>query len=604
MEGVHFPVRGAHGRSDPCHGGYQFQSVVDQTLLAALPDHGDHVGENDGETSTLETSQIPSCLTKSQKSIKMLIRSQHGLSLQREERHHLWMGLYHKREGSESRAIHADVFRDSLQSCFGSKEPHDLPPLPSAVKSSHGNTFCLTAKGQTSVTKILIVFVFNNPDVRYCPILHPLAAVFRHFLSEDTYGFLTSLCSSRHPKYFSQTKQQHEVDWQTVKELNNKYNRPICSELISVVGEDNVDDLFKSWMFWILDYLPFPHVVRIVDCFLAEGQKLLFRCCLSILRQFGKVIRANPSKRQVIQKEGLNSTFIRFCREIPVSPSAILERGFRFRGLSTALIQKSSLQIEINIKAKGLLNHSSKTQNDSGDGFPTSQAFPDKSSSSIISPRKQEVDAQETAKDNFQMFPINNLKSEFLTPGQLSSIWQCIPDRMTTIDPKLVYSTNEHGTSLTTFFKNCEKYEPTIIAIKTTKREVFGAYCSTSWAERKYKDDRGLRQAYFGTGETFLFQIDLRDPSECIIYPWVRKNTQNEDVTLTKAEKHAQELFMSGQTDMISIGGGNGCAIFLDSSLRFGRSEHCETFNNPPLCQGKDFEVSVVEVYGLNLLDL
>eukprot|EP00094_Tigriopus_californicus_P005581 TCALIF_05378-PA protein Name:"Similar to tbc1d24 TBC1 domain family member 24 (Xenopus laevis)" AED:0.19 eAED:0.19 QI:0/0.5/0.77/0.88/0.5/0.66/9/149/405 len=404
-------------RSDPCHGGYQFQSVVDQTLLAALPDHGDHVGENDGETSTLETSQIPSCLTKSQKSIKMLIRSQHGLSLQREERHHLWMGLYHKREGSESRAIHADVFRDSLQSCFGSKE-------------------------------------------------------------EDTYGFLTSLCSSRHPKYFSQTKQQHEVDWQTVKELNNKYNRPICSELISVVGEDNVDDLFKSWMFWILDYLPFPHVVRIVDCFLAEGQKLLFRCCLSILRQFGKVIRANPSKRQVIQKEGLNSTFIRFCREIP-------------------------------------------------------------------------VDAQETAKDNFQMFPINNLKSEFLTPGQ-----------------------------------------------------VFGAYCSTSWAERKYKDDRGLRQAYFGTGETFLFQIDLRDPSECIIYPWVRKNTQNEDVTLTKAEKHAQELFMSGQTDMISIGGGNGCAIFLDSSLRFGRSEHCETFNNPPLCQGKDFEVSVVEVYGLNLLDL
>ena len=37
--------------------------------------------------------------------------------------------------------------------------------------------------------------------------------------------------------------------------------------------------------------------------------------------------------------------------------------------------------------------------------------------------------------------------------------------------------------------------------------QIFGAYCSTSWAERNRKNDRGMRQTYFGTGETFLFSF-------------------------------------------------------------------------------------------------
>ncbi len=37
--------------------------------------------------------------------------------------------------------------------------------------------------------------------------------------------------------------------------------------------------------------------------------------------------------------------------------------------------------------------------------------------------------------------------------------------------------------------------------------QLFGAFCSAAWAERKYKDDRGMRQNYFGNGETFLFKL-------------------------------------------------------------------------------------------------
>ena len=48
----------------------------------------------------------------------------------------------------------------------------------------------------------------------------------------------------------------------------------------------------------------------------------------------------------------------------------------------------------------------------------------------------------------------------------------------------------------------------------------------------------------------------------------------------------------------------NGTGIYLDSTLTYGKTESCSTFNNPPLCPEGDFTVSVIEVYGLNLLDL
>ncbi len=92
--------------------------------------------------------------------------------------------------------------------------------------------------------------------------------------------------------------------------------------------------------------------------------------------------------------------------------------------------------------------------------------------------------------------------------------------------------------------------------------QLFGAYCSTAWAERKYKDDRGQRQTYFGNGETFLFTLASSAPSsKNQRFRWVgledgAGHGSAADSGLSKAEQHARELFMSGQTDMIAIGGG------------------------------------------------
>lgn len=41
-----------------------------------------------------------------------------------------------------------------------------------------------------------------------------------------------------------------------------------------------------------------------------------------------------------------------------------------------------------------------------------------------------------------------------------------------------------------------------------------------------------------------------------------------------------------------------GQAIWMDENMRFGKTDSCTTFNNPPLCKSGDFEIRVLEVYG------
>lgn len=77
---------------------------------------------------------------------------------------------------------------------------------------------------------------------------------------------------------------------------------------------------------------------------------------------------------------------------------------------------------------------------------------------------------------------------------------------------------------------------------------MFGAYCSTRWYERNVKDDRGNRQAYFGTGETFLFSLY----PERAKYPWVGMEQSPGEKQLD----HSAELFLAADHKMITIGGG------------------------------------------------
>ena len=71
---------------------------------------------------------------------------------------------------------------------------------------------------------------------------------------------------------------------------------------------------------------------------------------------------------------------------------------------------------------------------------------------------------------------------------------------------------------------------------------------------RNEKDERGLKQMYFGTGETFLFRFVPgrgEDGEEVVKYVWVGEGKEMEG-----RGDRAEQLFMSADDTMISVGGG------------------------------------------------
>ncbi|KAJ3657069.1 hypothetical protein Zmor_016101 [Zophobas morio] len=255
-------------------------------------------------------------------------------------------------------------------------------------------------------------------------------------------------------------------------------------------------------------------VGKIVVTFLGV---VLYRTAMAILILFHKA-SSSPSSEWMteIQRNGIDAALNKFCKEMPVTPQKLLKVAFGIRGLSSAYISRVFIRTEMVLKSKNVINGSRQlVRSRSSENLPNSQS-----------------------QNNIQMV------SHTLTIRELLTLWSWLPVRITMYQPILLYTTEEHGCSLTTFYVRVEHHEPTLLMIKTCNNEVFGAYCSSRWGERNQKDDRGNRQAYFGTGETFLFSLY----PERAKYQWV--GIEGDKVG------HGAELFMAADSKMITIGGG------------------------------------------------
>jgi len=549
--------------------------------------------------------------------VKALVRLHH-LPVLKPERKTLWKAILDKRMDEkrgfpDASVNHKEMYDDTLVSCFGAKDlPSEEPPLPGFVDQSHTTaTFYLTPSGRVSVSRILNCLEYNCPQVAFCPQLYPITSLARHFLSEaDTYRLVSNLVTSKQITYLIQSRLQAEVTWRVTMELCQKLCRKYMAYLQAESSKEEVEGLLQQCIWWVFEWLPFPHVARILDTFLVEGDKVLYRVCCALVSIFTKKLQGKPTQNSgdgsnpsggggggdpskwsgAIKKRGLQGAFIHFCREIPVSPAALLEKGFRYRNFSKSTINQLKMKIELEVKSNNLIGPASTNQ-------------------ALLKHRH--------SADNFNLEadgpPGVKAISDNLTYKELTAIWRWIPQRATMGTPQLVYASYNDGFSLSTFYAKSEPYEPTVLIVKTTQQEVFGAYCSTSWAQRGLKDERGCRQIYFGGGETFLFTFsrttdDFKEDSRegVVVYPWVLGPSSNSHIdqsNLTKAELHSHQLFMAGQHDMISIGGGGGNGIYLDGTLSRGKTESCKTFGNPPLCTSKDFDIAAIEVFGLAFAD-
>ncbi|XP_056422455.1 nuclear receptor coactivator 7 isoform X3 [Hyla sarda] len=175
---------------------------------------------------------------------------------------------------------------------------------------------------------------------------------------------------------------------------------------------------------------------------------------------------------------------------------------------------------------------------------------------------------EEEAHEDF--LPDLKQKSDLLDDTHIEKLAHRLPARVQGYPWHLVYSTQQHGTSLKTLYRNlCSLDSPVLLVVKDMDNQVFGAYATHPFR---------LSDHYYGTGETFLFTFN----PDFKAFKWSGDNS----------------YFINGDTTSLQLGGGGGrFGLWLDSDLYHGHSNPCSTFNNDILSKKEDFIVQDLEVW-------
>jgi len=194
-------------------------------------------------------------------------------------------------------------------------------------------------------------------------------------------------------------------------------------------------------------------------------------------------------------------------------------------------------------------------------------------STSSTTTRRTSEEATSTASDDIFLPPLPAMStpSQLLSESQLRRVAMWLPVRHRRGGWSLLYSTMRDGISMQTMCRLSSGHAPTVLVVKDTKGHIFGGYASTAWR---------TSTRYYGTGECFVFQVEPR----LVKYPW---------------SKTSNDYFQFASADSLAMGGGGHFSIWLDSELQFGNSGQCQTFNSPTLASFDQFQVSVVELWGI-----
>jgi len=182
----------------------------------------------------------------------------------------------------------------------------------SLTSNPHLNYYYLNNKGKDAIKRILCVFEYLFPQVTYSPGLVSLSSLLLHYMQE--HEVFSALC------YLSSTKEhliETKTNWDVTCSVFMKLIKIYCVskhypptpppnpmsyiinfsfiyfkkssyDIISKYATDPLDKIFNEWFWWIFDSLSFNYLIRIMDCYLIEGRKVLFRVSLAIVQQFSK----------------------------------------------------------------------------------------------------------------------------------------------------------------------------------------------------------------------------------------------------------------------------------------------------------------------------
>uniref|UniRef100_F1KQI5 TBC1 domain family member 24 n=1 Tax=Ascaris suum TaxID=6253 RepID=F1KQI5_ASCSU len=420
--------------------------------------------------------------------------------------------------------------------------------------------FGLREIGAVSLQRLLIVIECVRPEITYVPVLYPLCALFLHYMSEEeTFSCMMHLMRAGNT-YLQQSFVAVTASSRTLLALLKRHKSSVYNLLKRRVGTTNEAILVRAlrdWPSWLFRHLPFEYAVRVVDCFIVEGHKMLMRVAIAIVYIWSKEKKRDYSsfamKSCEERADALGQQFAETAANCPVSVQTLLDAAVGIRNLKGSTITRYQKEFEDAVRDEKVSMNIPRV-------LPSSKLL-------YTSP----------------------FTSQIVNADVATAIMCSLPNRFQLETPRILFRLSDDGSSFTQLWTKIDEAEQTLFVIKSSNGEVFGAYCSASWAER-YDAHERARSRYFGTGESFVWKVDVESGQLCV-YTWVGNRGHCAD--------NCPQMFMAADDKSLVIGSGGGDAIAIRDELYRGISSACSTFGSPPLIKDREFIISQMEVFDI-----
>uniref|UniRef100_A0A183G2N5 Rab-GAP TBC domain-containing protein n=1 Tax=Heligmosomoides polygyrus TaxID=6339 RepID=A0A183G2N5_HELPZ len=470
--------------------------------------------------------------------------------IRHEVRRELWRVLCHSKDYDSSKALYRTELEETVRSGTKSHQPQFLSEEGVVV-----NNFDLNEQGAVRLLRLLTVIEHLRPEISSAPMLYPLCALMLHYLEdEDVFACVQHLLVSK--GYLMTSPVQWAASSHTILSLVKKHKPHAYAMLKRQIGTADDTVLVKAlrdWLSWIFSGLPLSHVVRIIDCYLVEGHKFVTRAGIAIIYIWAKSLKNRPheemhGKSTDERIETVKLELANTAQQMQISTETFIQTAIRIRNLQSSTIIR--LQAQFENKGQFMV------------WCHLMQSF-------------LEAAGRKTGK-----------RCPYLIHAA-AEIMSALPPRLQLATPQLLFRLSIDGASFTHFWSKIDQAEQTLLLIKTTKGAKFGAYCSSSWAERNDRRERS-KSKYFGTGESFVWVLE-EEIELPIIYGWVGNNNEHPD--------SCPQMFMAAGDKLLVIGSGDGDAIRISEELTHGMSSACRTFGSPALVSSRSFDIHELEVF-------
>ncbi|EDV28607.1 uncharacterized protein TRIADDRAFT_51695 [Trichoplax adhaerens] len=217
--------------------------------------------------------------------IKSLIRA----GVPHEFRSKVWSSCVHRRVAKFRKSMVTDYYwrlvnadTNSYSLAINQIEMDLLRTLPN-------NKFydSRSAEGIIKLRRILCAYSRHNPDIGYCQGMNRLAAVALLYLSEEeAFWCLIAIIDFIMPtEYYANSMLAAQADQRVLQELLTE-KLPRLAAHFNQHGIELTYITLQWFLTVYIDNIPIQTVFRIWDCFLYEGDKILFRFAVAIFKIF------------------------------------------------------------------------------------------------------------------------------------------------------------------------------------------------------------------------------------------------------------------------------------------------------------------------------